>query len=189
MILSQGSFLEMMKVKPQVESEKIMKMSSEGVELLKEIEEYREFPYDDQTGKDIKDWVPGATVGFGHLIKASVWPDFRGRGIGVVEADQLFAGDLSPFEECVMGAVDDSYQRSENQFAALGFLAYNICKRGFETSSVVKLINNEFAETSYDTLEDAWKAWNRSQGSVMRGLINRRAAEWDIYCDGIYERW
>ena len=179
----------MIKVVPQVQSENVMKMSSEGVELLKAIEEYRSHPYDDQDGKDIENWVPGATVGFGHLIKASVWPDFRGREVGVVEADELFATDLAPFEECVTSAIDDGTLLSENEFDALVFLAYNIGQRGFSSSSVVKIINDEDAETSYDTLEDAWKAWNRSQGAVMNGLINRRAAEWDIYCDGNYERW
>ena len=88
-----------------------------------------------------------------------------------------------------MGAIEDSYQLKEQQFDALVFLAYNIGVRGFSTSSVVKLINDEYAVTSYDTLENAWKAWNKSQGKVMRGLENRRAAEWDIYCSGIYERW
>ena len=189
MILSRANFLEMIRVKSQAQSEQIMKMSSEGIELLKAIEEYREFPYDDQTGKDIKDWVPGATVGYGHLIKPSQWPDYRGRDVDLVEAGQLFAEDLVPFEECVMGSIEDSYQLKEEQFDALVFLAYNIGVRGFSTSSVVKLINDEYAVTSYDTLEDAWKAWNKSQGKVMRGLENRRAAEWDIYCSGIYERW
>ncbi len=173
----------------QIQSEKAMKMSNEGSSLLRAIEEYREFPYDDQTGEDIENWVPGATVGFGHLIKGSKWPEFRGRGVGLLEANTLFAEDLAPFELCVMGAIDDAYQLSENKFDALVFLAYNIGQGAFRRSSVVKMVNDQWAETSYDTLEDAWMAWNRSQGRVMNGLINRRAAEWKIYCNGIYERW
>lgn len=164
-----------------------MKMSSEGIDLLKAIEQYRSETYDDQTGKEIDSWVPGATIGYGHLIPRLNWVDFRGRTIGIQEASQLFAEDLSPFEHCVMSAIDESYQLAEQEFDALVFLAYNIGKRGFTNSSVVKIING--GATAYDTLEDAWKAWNKSQGRVMRGLINRRQAEWDIYCDGIYERW
>ncbi len=173
----------------QVQSEMIMKMSSQGLELLKAIEEYRAIPYDDQTGKDIVNWVPGATVGYGHLIKGSEWPGFRGREVDEAEAEELFQADLSPFENCVMGAIDESYQLAEQEFDALVFLAYNIGQRGFTNSSVVKIVNDEYADTAYDSLEDAWMAWNKSQGKVMKGLENRRAAEWAIYCDGIYERW
>lgn len=166
-----------------------MKMSSEGIELLKAIEEYRATPYNDQTGEDIIDWCPGATVGYGHLIKGSQWPSFRGREVGEDEALEIFQADLAPFEDCVMGAIEDSYQLKEQEFDALVFLAYNIGQRGFTRSSVVKMVNDEWADTAYDTLEDAWKAWNKSQGATMKGLINRRAAEWDIYSNGIYERW
>ena len=35
----------------------------------------------------------------------------------------------------------------------------------------------------------AWKAWNKSQGQVMQGLVNRRNAEWDVYSKNIYQRW
>lgn len=166
-----------------------MKMSTAGVDLLKDVEHYRGYPYDDQTGEDIAIWVPGATVGYGHLIKESEWPDFCGREVGLLEADHIFKEDLSPFEFCVMGAIEDSFQLADHQFDALVMLAFNIGQRGFKTSSVAKLVNNEYAVTSYQNLEDAWMAWNKSQGKVMRGLVNRRGAEWQMYSDGIYERW
>ena len=51
------------------------------------------------------------------------------------------------------------------------------------------MINDPSAPSTYPSLEDAWKAWNKSQGKVMRGLENRRASEWRIYTEGIYERW
>lgn len=170
-------------------SEKNMKISNEGLSLLKAIEEYRPHPYDDQTGKDIENWVPGATVGYGHLIKGSKWPGFRGREVDEVEADELFMSDLAPFEDCVMGAINESYQLEVYEFDALVILAYNIGQRGFSSSSVVKIINDEYEGDTYATLEEAWKAWNKSQGKVMKGLENRRDAEWAIYCDEIYERW
>ena len=166
-----------------------MKMSSRGTDLLKSVEEYRSHPYDDQTGEEIASWVPGATVGYGHLISESEWPDFCGREIGLLEANHIFAEDLSPFEFCVMGAIEDSFQLDENKFDALVMLAFNIGQAGFKSSSVAKLVNNKHAVTSYFNLEDAWMAWNKSQGKIMRGLVNRRGAEWQMYSDGIYERW
>ena len=166
-----------------------MKMSIAGIDLLKAVERYRSHPYDDQNGEDIEVWVPGATVGYGHLISEDDWPDFCGREISPLEANHLFAEDLSPFEFCVMGAIEDSFQLSDNKFDALVMLAFNIGQGGFRSSSVVKLVNDEHAVTNYDNLEQAWMAWNKSQGKVMRGLVNRRGAEWQMYSDGIYERW
>ncbi|WP_218144007.1 glycoside hydrolase family protein, partial [Nitrosomonas marina] len=59
----------------------------------------------------------------------------------------------------------------------------------FLISSVLRMINNPSAKTRYPNLEMAWKAWRKSQGRVMQGLINRRNAEWRIYSEGVYERW
>ncbi|ETW95549.1 MAG: hypothetical protein ETSY1_30095, partial [Candidatus Entotheonella factor] len=78
---------------------------------------------------------------------------------------------------------------NQHQFDAMVILTYNIGVPNFLSSSALKLINDPNAQTSYSSLESAWKAWNRSQGSVMQGLINRRNAEWKIYSQGIYETW
>ncbi len=166
-----------------------MKMSKEGMDFLGSVEEYRTHPYDDQTGEDIEVWCPGATIGFGHLIDEDEWPTFSGRSISVQEADYIFRKDLAPFELAVMSAINQSFQLSDNKFDALVILTFNIGIRGFTDSSVVKMINNEHSITIYDDLEQAWMAWNKSQGKVMRGLINRRTAEYRIYAEGIYERW
>jgi len=166
-----------------------MIMSIKGTNLLKLIEEFRAYPYDDQTGDDTEVWEPGATIGYGHLISKAEWPNFCGRRISTFEADRIFAKDLFPFELCVKDAIESSFKLFKNEYDALVMLAFNIGRSGFASSSVVKLINDEHAETSYDSLEQAWMAWNKSQGKVMRGLINRRNAEWQIYSNGIYERW
>lgn len=166
-----------------------VRVSKKGIDFLKAIEEYRSYPYDDQTGEEIEVWVPGATIGYGHLISESEWPQYSGRSINQLEADYIFSEDLVPFESAVMGAISNSFQLLEHQFDALVMLAFNIGKGGFSNSSVVKLINDPSANTSYDDLESAWMAWNKSQGKVMRGLINRRGAEWQIYASGTYEMW
>ncbi len=49
--------------------------------------------------------------------------------------------------------------------------------------------NNENAKTSYDSIDDIWKVWNKSQGKSNQGLINRRAAELKIFNNGVYEKW
>jgi GH24 family phage-related lysozyme (muramidase) len=161
-------------------------LSAEGLTLLKSIEELHLTPYDDQTGKDITAWVKGATIGYGHLISKGEWPTYK-NGILASDADALFQRDLEPFVTTVRD--DIHVPLEQRQFDALVILAFNIGRSAFSGSSVRALINDPSAPSTYPSLEAAWKAWNKSQGKVMRGLENRRASEWRIYTEGVYERW
>ena len=166
------------------------KMSSKGMELLMSIEAFRGMPYDDQNGNQITDWVEGATIGYGHLISQAEWNqsgDLYKNGITETQAKELFVQDLAPFVDGVNAKVTATI--SQNQFDALVILAFNIGLGGFRSSSVLKLVNNPSAQTDYPDLEAAWKAWNKSQGKVMKGLENRRNAEWNIYAKNVYARW
>lgn len=161
-------------------------LSDAGKEWLKDVEQLRLMPYDDQTGEEITQWVPGATIGYGHLIAQQEWPIYQ-NGITEEQADQIFEDDLAPFVNTVNRAINVPLE--PHQLDAAVMLAYNIGVGGFSSSSAVKLINDSQAETPYSSLEDAWKAWNKSQGQVNQGLINRRSAEWEMFSKGVYERW
>lgn len=160
--------------------------SQNGRQLLQQVEELRLQPYDDQTGETITAWVQGATIGYGHLIPQNEW-DLYSEGITQEQADQLFTDDLEPFVNAVNTHIN--VQLNQHEFDALVIFVYNIGISAFASSSAVALINDPNAQTDYDSLEDAWKAWNKSQGQVMQGLINRRNAEWRIYSEGVYESW
>ncbi len=161
-------------------------LSTKGENLLKSIEQLSLQPYDDQTGKKITAWVKGATIGYGHLISTSEWDTYK-NGINMTQADELFRKDLLPFANAVNEKVTSDL--SQHQFDALVILTFNIGISAFGTSSVLKLVNDPAATTSYPDLESAWKAWNKSQGKVMQGLMNRRNAEWNIYSQNIYKTW
>lgn len=161
-------------------------LSAKGEALLKSVEELRLQPYDDQTGKTITSWVEGATIGYGHLISKSDWFVYK-NGITSAQANALFTADIGPFISAVNNAL--TVNVSQQQFDAAAMLAYNIGVSGFTNSSVVALINNPSASTPYSSLESAWKAWNRSQGSASQGLTNRRNSEWDLYLNGVYKKW
>ncbi|KKN86770.1 hypothetical protein LCGC14_0265650 [marine sediment metagenome] len=161
-------------------------LSEAGKGWLKDVEQLRLMPYDDQTGQEITQWVPGATIGYGHLIAQQEWPIYQ-NGITEEQADQVFEDDLVPFVNTVNRAINVPLE--PHQLDAAVMLAYNIGVGGFSSSSAVKLINDPQAETPYSSLEDAWKAWNKSQGRVNQGLINRRSAEWEMFSKGVYERW
>ena len=161
-------------------------VSEKGMHLLREIESLHLKPYDDQNGKDITAWVKGATIGYGHLIAKGQWEIYK-NGMTDDGANTLFAADLDPFAKLVQQGI--TVNLAQQEFDALVILAFNIGPANFSDSSVVKLVNDPDASTSYASLEAAWKAWNKSQGKVMKGLDNRRQCEWDIYTKGVYQRW
>lgn len=160
-------------------------LGQKGLELLKAYETLRLQTYDDQTSKDISSWVAGATIGYGHLIARNEWDIYK-NGITEAQAETLFADDLAPFIAAVNRGI--SIDIAQHEFDACVILAFNIGVSGFSSSSVLKLINDSNATTDYDDLESAWKAWNKSQGKVSRGLQNRRNSEWKVYSQAVYER-
>ena len=78
---------------------------------------------------------------------------------------------------------------AQHEFDALVIFSYNIGAHAFIHSNVLKLINNPKAKTPYSNLEQAWKAWDKSQGKVNLGLKHRRQSEWNIYSKNIYKKW
>ena len=163
-----------------------VQMSIKGMEFLKSIEDFRLKPYDDQTGKEIFSWVTGATIGYGHLISQIEWNKYK-NGITKKQADALFSQDLFPYVNTVVSNIKPHL--AQNQLDALVILVFNIDSSHFKSSSVLKLINNPSAKTPYSSLEAAWMAWNKSQGKVNKGVINRRKAEWNIYSNNLYKKW
>lgn len=164
-----------------------MKFSAKGEDLLKEIEVLSLQPYNDQLGiksAPIKAWVKGATIGYGYLIPQSEWNLYK-NGITKSQADTLYEKKIQPYVDAVNKALEVVV--CQHQFDACVILCYNIGIDGFKSSSVAKMVNGQ--ASSYPSLEKAWKSWNKSQGKVSNGLINRRNAEWKIYTQAIYERW
>lgn len=163
-----------------------MRLSQSGVNLLKNYESLRLKPYDDQTGKDISNFVKGATIGYGYLIRSTTEFESFKNGITSTEAETLFKDVLRKFENGVKSFIKVNVTQS--QFDALTILCYNIGigneSKGFGGSTVVKIVNGE----SNDDLDTAWKAWNKSQGKVNRGLIKRRETELKVYYEADYTR-
>lgn len=163
-----------------------MQASDQAINLLKSVETLRLRPYDDATGRETSSWVPGATIGYGHLISRREWSSYQ-NGITAAQADGLFRADLQRIVDKVNNDLTPAV--SQNQFDALVMLCYNIGPSAFASSSVLQLVNNPDAHTRYSSLDDAWRAFNRSQGMVNNGLNNRRNAELNVYNNSIYQRW
>ena len=177
--------------KPETQKASNMKMSDKGIEWLKGKEARvldkrgNHVIYDDATKKPVNPNEPlpkGATIGYGHLVKPG--EDFT-NGITEQQAIALLRSDIATAERAVQDNI--TAHMSQPQYDALVSLAYNIGASGFKNSTVVKYINNpDFHSSVYSDLESAWKAWNRTQGKVSNGLINRRQNEWNLYKRGIY---
>lgn len=167
-----------------------MQISDNGLSKLKQLEGAvkiagRHVIYDDATGRPIAPNAPlprGATIGYGHLIKSS--ENFTG-GLTERAATELLRQDVKTAQRAVQNSITANL--TQNQYDALVMLAYNIGAQNFSESTVVKYINNpDFHSAVYPNLESAWLAWNRYNGVVSNGLINRRQHEWNMYIRGIY---
>ena len=77
---------------------------------------------------------------------------------------------------------------TQNEFDALVMLAFNIGTRdnlnhkGLYYSTALKVINGE----SPEDLDRAWMQFVYSRGVRMKGLVNRRKSELNVYHKGIY---
>jgi len=167
-----------------------MQISDNGLNKLKQMEGAvkiagRHVIYDDATGRPIAPNAPlprGATIGYGHLIKSG--ENFTA-GLTERAATELLRQDVRTAQRVVQNRITANL--AQNQYDALVMLAYNIGAKNFSESTVVKYINNPgFHSAMYPNLESAWRAWNRYNGVVSNGLINRRQYEWNIYIHGTY---
>jgi lysozyme len=139
-----------------------MRISNNGIALLKEFEGCKLEAYQDVAGV----W----TIGYGHT--KGVQPGMK---ISRQEADDLLAQELDTYECAVERACREI--PNQNQFSAMVVLAYNIGTGAFLKSSVLRLHNaGKFAEAA-----SAFSMWNKAGGKIRAGLTRRRASEAALY--------
>ncbi len=140
------------------------RINEAGLELIARYEGCRHEVYLDPVG------LP--TVGIGHLLSAeerAKWP--VGTLLSPAEVEGLFRADVKRFELAVAKAV--KVPLSDNQFAALVSLAFNIGPAAFAGSTLLKRLNGG----DYGGAALAFLRWNKAKGKVLSGLTKRRAAE------------
>ena len=147
-----------------------------GIGLIRDFEGCRLEAYPDPgTGGD--PW----TIGWGStgpdIEEGTVWTQ--------EEADARFASDINDFAAGVAKGI--KVDVSDNQFAAMVSLAYNIGLgkktvgdkkgSGFLGSTLLKRVNEE----RFDEAADEFLKWNKAAGRVMPGLTRRREAERELF--------
>lgn len=140
-----------------------MKVSSNGLDVLKYFEGCSLKAYPDPGSDDGKPW----TIGYGHTgndVKPGlIWTR--------EQADAALRADLAQFERDVEFLV--KVPLTQGKFDALVLFAYNCGVSGFSGSTLLRLLN----AGDYDGASKQFARWNKNNGQVMRGLIRRRAAE------------
>jgi lysozyme len=151
-----------------------MRISDEGIKFIERWEGIKTKPYKDVVGL----W----TVGIGHLMLPG---EDRNRDYSLDEVYDLFRLDIKRFEDGINNTLNVIIE--QNHFDALVSLGYNIglggtTKGGLLHSTVMKKLNLGDAQGA----GDAFLMWNKAGGRVIKGLVNRRHAERELFLFGKY---
>lgn len=148
-----------------------MRVSDDGVNLIKYFEGLRLVAYEDAVGV----W----TIGYGHT--GNVWD---GMTIEPDQAEHLLRADLIHFENGVERAL--RHEPKQNQFDAMVSLAYNIGVRNFTRASVLYFFNRK----KHDEAAESFMLWNKIRVNgrleVYDVLTRRRKREKRLFATGVY---
>lgn len=110
------------------------------------------------------------TIGYG-TTKIDGKPIKLGTKITEKLAENYLYADIQLFAKKVAALV--KVKLNDNQFGALVSFAYNIGLDAFEKSTLLRLLNGG----DFKSVPAQMRRWNKNDGKVMQGLINRREAE------------
>lgn len=144
-----------------------MKMTAEGLALIKEFEGFRARAYMCPAGI----W----TIGYGHTPSAGPPAVQEGMVISRDDADAILARDTESFAAGV--AKELRAELSDQQFSALVSFAYNVGLGNFRSSSVLKAVNA--GDTA--AVPRRLQLWIKAGGKTLPGLVRRRAAEAELF--------
>ena len=118
-----------------------------------------------------------ATIGFGSTRRDDGSPVQEGDRTSPVQALQRALRDVTQFEGALKQCVH--VPLSQGEYDAFTSLAYNIGPAAFCASTLVRKLNaGDYAGACEEILR-----WNRFQGRVLKGLVNRRESEYRM-CKG-----
>ena len=137
-----------------------MKISQEGLNLIKKFEGYRSAAYQDSVGV----W----TIGYGHTL--GVKP---GDTVTAIQAETYLRQDVKKVEDTLNAT---GVNMAQNQFDALVSLFYNVGTGYF--SNFLPLLKQD---VNSESIPAKIQKYVYAGGNVLKGLVNRRAAEAALY--------
>ena len=151
-----------------------LKLSSKGLELIKQFEGFRSAPYRDAVGV----W----TIGFGNTY----YPNGRkvsgsDKPLTIGEASQLkldiINKDFAPAVNTLLADEIKAGKVNQNMFDALVSLSYNIGTGALSRSSVIRHLK----QGNKQKAADAFLLWVKAGGRTLNGLVRRREAERKLF--------
>jgi lysozyme len=146
-------------------------ISAEAIRLIKQWEGCKLTAYPDPGSKDGTPW----TIGYGHTAGVH-----KGMTITQAQADAFLLQDLNRVGDQIAPLV--KVPLNDNQYAALVSFVFNIGAGAFRTSTLLKKLN----KGDYAAVPSELARWNKNDGKVMPGLVNRRAQEAALWGKGSF---
>lgn len=151
-----------------------MKISENGLKLIQEFESFEANPYLDSA----RVW----TIGYG----STYYPNGKkvtGKDKPITKEyaeiiqRHVIATDFEPIVNDLLEQEITSGFITQNMYDAILSLTYNIGVNGFKKSSVLRHLKNG------DKLSagNAFLLWNKAGGKVLKGLVNRRKKERELF--------
>ena len=135
-----------------------MKISEDGLELIKKFEGCETTAYQDSVGV----W----TIGFGHTKGVE-----EGQTCSIEDAESMLADEMDEYEGYINNMVKVELQQHE--FDALVAWVYNLGPTNLGESTMLKVLNGG----QFDRVPDEMNRWTRAGGEILKGLVRRRQAE------------
>lgn len=144
-----------------------MKLSEQGINLVKQFEGFSAVPYKDTAGKP--------TIGYGHLIK----PGEKFGAVSPNEAKGLLEKDVFVAEDVINRSVRATL--NQNQFDALVSFVYNLGATNFLKSTLLKKLNiGDFTGAAKE-----FERWSNVDGKPSKGILNRRLKEKELFLTAV----
>lgn len=146
-----------------------MKISNNGIELIKQFEGLSLKPYLDAVN------IP--TIGFGNTyyedgtkVTLKDKPITEQRATELLEfiANKTFGENINKVVKVPL---------NQNQFDALVSFAYNIGNKNFNWSTLLKKLD----QSDYEGASLEFGRWNQASGKILSGLVLRRQKEKELF--------
>jgi lysozyme len=145
-----------------------MKISNEGLQLIKKYEGCKTTPYRCPAGL--------YTVGYGHLIGNGLQlPDKWNRTFSLGEIDALLRNDLARFERGVQRYTTVHLTKSQSD--SLVSFSFNLGMGIYQRSTLRQKLNRG----DYDGASKEFLRYTRAGGKVLKGLTRRRQEEYNLF--------
>lgn len=145
-----------------------------GVALIGQFEAFVPHPYKDSGGV----WTIGYGSTYypdGRSIKPNDPPISKQQALEIKK--YIIARDFVPAVRLALAKPIANGLVSQNMFNACVSLAYNIGVKAFVGSSVVRNLNAGKMQAA----ADSFLLWNKDNGKIIKGLVNRRNAERELF--------